>query len=77
MYLNGRCVPSDGLYLDMDHEETSVIVYRTLFEWSGIHQSNTGLQITHDMYFNGLYMILVDLSLDDGASEAHTTLPEN
>ena len=31
--------------------------YRTLFEVSGIHHSNTGLQITHDMYINGFFMI--------------------
>jgi hypothetical protein len=47
LYVNGRRVPSDGLSLDLDDEKTSVLCFRTLFERSGIHHSNTGLQITH------------------------------
>jgi hypothetical protein len=51
MYVNGRQVPSEGgLTLDMGHEKTSVMGYRTLFTGSGIHHSNAGLLITHDMY---------------------------
>ena len=50
--VNGKRVPSEGLTLNMDHEKTSVIGSRTLFEVSGIHHSNTGLQITQDMYIN-------------------------
>ena len=61
----------------MDHEKTSAMGYRTLFEGSGIHHSNTGLQITHDMYINGFFMLLFDLTPDHAASEAHTSLPEN
>ena len=53
LYVNGRRVPSEGLSLDMDHEKLSVMDYRTLFVGSSIHHSNTGLQITHDMYING------------------------
>jgi len=48
--------PKKGLTLGMDHEETSVMGYRTLFEASGIHHSNTALQITHDMSMNGHFM---------------------
>ena len=29
------------------------------------------------MYINGYFMLLCDLTPDRGASEAHTTLPEN
>jgi hypothetical protein len=75
--VNGRRVPSEGLSLDMDHEKTSVLGYRTLFEGSGIHHSNTGLQMTHDMYINGFFMLLFELIPDHAASEAHTSLPEN
>jgi hypothetical protein len=32
MYFNGKQIPSDGLSLDMDHKNTSVMAYRTLFE---------------------------------------------
>ena len=49
LFVNGKRVPNEDLYLDMDHENTSVMVYRTLFEGSGIHHSNSGLQITHVM----------------------------
>ena len=55
----------------------SVMGYRTLFEGSGIHHSNTGLQITHDMYINGYFMLLFDLTADHAASDSHTSLPEN
>jgi len=34
---NGRLIPTEGLYLGMDHEKTFVIGYRTLFEGSSIH----------------------------------------
>jgi len=77
LYVNGRRVPSEGLSLDMDHEKTSVMGYRTLYEGSGIHHSNTGLQITHDMYINGFFLLLFDQTPDHAASEAHTSLPEN
>jgi len=61
LYVNGKRVPIEGLTLDMDHEKTSVMGYTTLFEGSGIHHSNTGLHITHDMYINGYFMLLFDL----------------
>jgi len=76
LYVNGRRVPSEGLSLDMYHEKTSVMGYRTLFEGSVIHHSSTGLQITHDIYINGFFMLLYDLTPDHAASEAHTSLPE-
>ena len=78
MYVNGRQVPSEGgLSLDMGHEKTSVMGYRTLFTGSGIHHSNTGLLISHDMYIAGYFMLLFDLTPDLSASEPHTSLPEN
>ena len=42
----------------------SVVGYMTHFEVSGIHHSNTGLQITHDIYINGYFMLLVELTPD-------------
>ena len=77
LYVNGERVPSEDLTLDMDHEKPSVMSYKTLSEVSGIHHSNSGLQITHDMYINVYFMLLFDLTADRGASEAHTSLPEN
>jgi len=61
----------------MDHEKTSVMGYKTLFEASGIHHSNTGLKITHIMYINGYFMLLFDLRPDRGASEGHSSHPQN
>ena len=49
MYVNGRQIPSESLSLNMGHERTSVKGYATLFEGIGIHHSDSGLQITHDM----------------------------
>ena len=58
MYVNGRQIPSESLSLNMDHEKTSVRGYATLFEGTGNHHSNSGLQITYDMYIIGFVMIL-------------------
>ena len=41
MYVNGRRVLCEGLYVDMDHEKTSVMFNRTHFEGPAIHHSNT------------------------------------
>jgi len=74
--VNGKQYSNEGLSLGMDLEKTSVMGYRTLFEGSGIHHSNAGNQITHDMFVNGYFMLLFDLTPDQGASEAHTSHPE-
>ena len=50
LYANGKQIPPEGLTLDMSREKTAIMGYRTLFEGSGIHHSNTGLQITPAMY---------------------------
>jgi len=71
MYVNGRQIPSESLSLSMGHEKTSVKGYATLFEGTGIHHSNLGLQITHDIYINGFFMIVNDLAPDLAASEGH------
>jgi hypothetical protein len=46
---------------------------RTLFEGSGIHHSNTGLQITPAVYINGYFMLVYDLTPDLAASEGHAS----
>jgi len=60
----------------MDHEKTSVMFYWTFFEGSGIHHSNAGHQITHDMFVKSDFMLLFDLTPDQGVSEAHTSHPK-
>jgi len=55
--VNGKQIPTEGLDLNVGHEKTSVMEYRTLFEASGIHHSNSELQISHDMYINGYFML--------------------
>ena len=47
--------------------------YITLFEGSGIHHSNAGLQITHDMYIEGFFMLLFHLTPVLSASEGHSS----
>jgi len=73
MYVGGKQIPFEGLSLDMSHEKTSVMGYRTLFEGSGIHHSNSGLQITPAMYTNGFFMLVFDLTPDLAASEGHAS----
>jgi hypothetical protein len=55
----------------MGHEKTSVMGYRALFVGSGIHHSNTGLQIAPALYINGYFMLVYDLTPDLAASEGH------
>jgi hypothetical protein len=77
MYVNGRQIPPEGLSLNTNQEKTAVTGYKTLFEGSGIHNSNSGLQITPAMYVNGIFMLLFDLTPYLAASEGHTSDPEN
>ena len=77
LFVNGKQYPNEGLSMDMSHEKSSVLAYNTLFEGSGIHHSNAGLQITHDMYINGYFMLLFDLTPDRAASEGHVSPPDN
>jgi len=72
IYVNGRQIPTESLAIDPGHEKRTVMAYKTLFEGSGIHHSNSGIQITHDMYISGYFMLLFDLTPDLAASEGHT-----
>jgi len=55
--------------------KTVIMGYRTLFEGSGIHHSNTGFQITPAKYINGYFMLVLDLTPDLAVSEGHTSDP--
>jgi len=77
MYVNGRQTSSESLSLNMGHEKKSVKGCATLFEDIGIHHSNSGLQITHDMYKNGFFMIVYDLTPHLAASVGHASTPTN
>ena len=75
LYANGKQIPSGGLHLDISRVKGSVMAYRTFFVGSGIRHSNTGLQISHASIINGNFMLLFDLTPDNGASEGHTSHP--
>ena len=75
--MNGKQIPTEGLSVGMDHEKTSVMGCRMLFEMSGIYHSNSGLEINHDVYINGYFILLFDLTPDRVASEGHTSHPDN
>jgi hypothetical protein len=77
LYVNGKQIPSGGMHLDTGREKTTVIEYRTLFYASGIRHSDTGLRTTHDMYVDGYFMLLFDLTPDNGAAEGHTSHPDS
>jgi hypothetical protein len=66
--VNGRQLPSGMLPLETNSEKTSVLAYDTLF---------TGLQISHTMYLNGVFMLVFDHTPDFTASGAHIShLPQ-
>ena len=75
MYVNGRQIHPEDVNFLMGHEKTAVMGYRTFFEGSGIHHSNSGLQITPDKYINGFFMLVFYLTPDLAASEGHTSEP--
>lgn len=77
MYVNGQQIPSEGLNISTDHQKTTTLAYDTLFKGSGIHHSNGGMQITHDMYINGFFTLMYDLTPDVSASHGHRSLPSN
>ena len=77
LHVNGKQIPTEGLSLDMEHENSYVMVYRTLFEGAGIHHSNSGLNITPYMYRHDYFMLLFDLTPDRAASEGHASQPDN
>ena len=71
LFLNGKHFTNEGIALGMDHAKVSVMCYRKLFESSGIHHWNSGLQITHYMYTNDYFTLLFDRTHDGGAAEGH------
>jgi hypothetical protein len=77
LFVNGKQYFNEVLSLDMEHEKTSVLGYNTLFEESGIHLTNSGFQITNDMYIKGFFMLLFDLTPDRTAAEEHRSHPDN
>jgi hypothetical protein len=77
LFVNGKQYSNEGLTTDIGHEKTSVMAYNTLFNSSGIHQSDTGPQITHDMFINGYFMLLFDLTPDCPVSAGHKSHPDN
>jgi len=76
LFYNGKTIPSEGLLMNMGHEKTSVLTYNTLYEGSGIRHSNAGLQVTHDMFKAGYFMLLFALTPDRAASECYISLPD-
>jgi hypothetical protein len=77
IYMNGQQIPSEGLSIDTSHEKGSTIAYQSLFSGSGIHHTNSGIQITHEMYISGHFLLLFDLTPDGAASEGHISLPSS
>jgi len=68
--VNGTQIQTEGLSRHGSREDVSHWVQDAL-QGSGIHHSNSGLQIINDMYLNGYFMLLFDLSPDRDASEGH------
>jgi hypothetical protein len=75
LFVNGKQYPNESLTIDTSSEKTSVMAYNTLFDATGIHHSDTGLQVTHDRFLNGHFMLLFDLTPDRCASAGHKSHP--
>ena len=77
LFVNGKQFPNNYLSWACIMKRLQSFNYRTLFEASGIHHSNMGKQITHDMYIKGNFMLLFDFTHDRGEWESHTRHPKN
>jgi hypothetical protein len=73
MIVNGKQIPRESLTIEPNHKKSTVMAYNTLFTGTGIHHSNSGLQITNDIYFNGYFILLHDLTPDLATAEGHTS----
>ena len=62
MHVDGQKIPSGGLTVGTGHEKMTTMAYQTLFTGSGIHHGNSGIQITHDIFIKGYFMLLFDLT---------------
>ena len=73
MYVNCKQISSEGLNIDTGHEK-HLLWHTILFLKALAFTIRTrGLQITHDMYIKGYFMLLFDLTPDLAASEGHTS----
>jgi hypothetical protein len=63
LFFNGKQYPIEDLSTDTSSNKTSVMAYNTLFDATGIHHSDTGLQIRPDIFLNDYFMLLFDLFL--------------
>jgi hypothetical protein len=70
LFVNGKQYPIEGLSMDTSSQKRSVVASNTLFDATGIHYSDTGLQIRPDMFLNGYFMLLFYLSPDRSALPA-------
>jgi hypothetical protein len=70
LFVNGTQIPIGGLILYTGREKSTAMCYGTTVETSGVRHSNMCLQITHDMYIEGYFMLLFDLT---HAPEGHTS----
>jgi hypothetical protein len=77
LFVNGKQYPIKVISMDTSSQKTSVMAHNPLFDATGIHHSDTGLQIRPDMFLNGYFMLLFDLSLDRSASASHKSWPDN
>jgi hypothetical protein len=77
LIVNGKQYPIEGLSMDMGSQKTSVMAYNTLFDATGIHHSDTGLHIRHDIFLNGYFMLLFDLTPDRSVSASHKAHPDS
>jgi len=70
-------VPYETLTFVTGHEKTSVMAYKTLFNGTTIHHSISALQVNHEMFINGYFVLHLDLTHALAESEGHASPPES
>ena len=74
IYVNSWQVLSEGLSLNTTNAKTCTMAYQTLFSGLGIHQVNTGIQITPTQFMKFSFMLIFDLTPDGCALDSHISL---
>jgi len=60
--------------MNMGQEKTSVLAYNTLFEGAVLRYFNAGLQLKHDLFIAGYFMLLFDITPERPATKCHVSL---
>ena len=75
LYGNGVQYPPEPLSIDCSSPFGTTRAYETFFSSTGIHHNDRAHKITLEMFTNGYYILVFDLTPDRDADEEHISFP--